>query len=159
MLKVATAVYVGPVTLDRIIDLRHRILRAGLPIETAYFQGDEDLHTTHYAAFLTREGHKPMGRPVGCATFMLNLYDKMPAWQLRGMATEEAYQGTGVGRQLLGVAERELASNPLYAHVETLWCHARVSAIKFYERSGWRRVSEVFDIPNAGPHVTMIKSM
>lgn len=154
-----TAVYVGPVTLDRIIDLRRRILRAGLPIEAARFDGDNDPHTTHYAAFVTHEGNKPTGRPIGCASFMLNMYEKVPAWQLRGMATEPGYQGTGVGAQVLAAAERELSSNPEYAYIEMMWCNAREPAVRFYEKNGWKRVSDVFDIPTAGPHIKMIKQL
>jgi GNAT superfamily N-acetyltransferase len=154
-----TAVHVAPTTLDRIIDLRHRILRAGLPIKTAHFEGDEEPHTTHYAAFVTHEGGKPTGKPICCASFMLNMYDRVPAWQLRGMATESVYQGQGVGRQLLEVAQRELGSHPEYAYVEMMWCNAREPAVKFYEKNGWKRRSDVFDIPTAGPHVKMTKDI
>ncbi len=154
-----TDAYVGPVTLDRIIDLRHRILRAGLPLNTAHFDDDGKEHTTHYAAFLNNDEGKPSGRPICCATFILNPYDSVPAWQLRGMATEVAYQGRGVGKQLLETAQRELASHPEYAYVEMMWCNAREPAAKFYEKNGWRRVSDVFDIPTAGPHIKMTKDI
>jgi GNAT superfamily N-acetyltransferase len=152
-----TAVYVGPVLVDCILDLRHRILRAGLPIETARFEGDQGPHTTHYAAFQTNDELKPTGRPICCATFMLGTYEEVPAWQLRGMATEEAYRGCGVGNQLLNTAERELRSHPVYAHVRLMWCNARVPAVRFYQRNGWKGVSDVFDIPTAGPHIQMTK--
>jgi GNAT superfamily N-acetyltransferase len=153
-----TAVNIGLVTVDRIIDLRHRILRAGLPVATATFEGDDGPHTTHYAAFLIdAEGGQPTGRPIGCASFMLKDLDWTPAWQLRGMATDRAFQGRGVGRQLLETAIRELGSHPQYDHVELMWCNAREPAVKFYEKYGWRCVSDVFDIPTAGPHIKMVK--
>jgi len=152
-------IHIGPVTAERILDLRHRILRAGLPVETAQFEGDQGPHTTHYAAFLRDSEGKPGGRPICCASFMLNMYDKVPAWQLRGMATEEAYRGCGVGRELLATAERELKSHPEYAYVEMMWCNAREPAIRFYEKNGWCCVSDVFDIPTAGPHRKMVKQL
>ncbi len=154
-----TDVHIGPVTVDRILDLRHRILRSGLPIETAQFEGDEGPHTTHYAAFVRDGDGKPTGRPICCASFMLNMYGKVPAWQLRGMATEQAYQGRGVGKQLLDTAQRELSSHPEYAYVEMMWCNAREPAVRFYEKNGWKRVSKVFDIPTAGPHIKMTKDI
>jgi len=152
-------IHIAPVTVDRILDLRHRILRAGLPVETANFEGDEGPHTTHYAAFLRNGEGKPGGRPICCASFMLNMYEQVPAWQLRGMATEETYRSHGVGRELLATAERELCAYPVYAHIKMMWCNAREPAVKFYERNGWRCVSDVFDIPTAGPHRKMIKQL
>src|SRR2546421_12182576 len=67
--------------VEEIIPLRHRILRAGLPIEEAHFPGDRDPATCHVAAFDGSEA-------VGCATFVLNQWNGEPAWQLRGMATD-----------------------------------------------------------------------
>src|SRR5438445_357877 len=63
-------------TADEVIDLRHAILRAGLPRETAVFPGDDDPAARHFVA--TRNG-----RVVGCATLHLNRWEKEPAWQLR----------------------------------------------------------------------------
>ncbi len=59
----------------------------------------------------------------------------------------------GVGRQLLRFIETELKFDQ---DNRTLWCNARVPAAPFYQKLGWRIVSEVFDIPTAGPHVRMI---
>jgi GNAT superfamily N-acetyltransferase len=149
-------VHIKRVSVDRIIDLRHRILRVGLPIETARFEGDEDPDTHHLAAFLSPE----VEIPVGCASFMLNLYNKIPAWQLRGMATEKDYRGQGIGRQILESAKEELVGSEYqYARVEMMWCNARLPAIKFYENNGWKRVSGVFDILTAGPHIKMTKDI
>jgi GNAT superfamily N-acetyltransferase len=67
------------------------------------------------------------------------------------MATAPGWQGRGVGRSLLQYAEALLAGDRLW------WCNARASAIGFYERQGWTVVSEVFDIPTAGPHRRMIR--
>jgi ribosomal protein S18 acetylase RimI-like enzyme len=36
-----------------------------------------------------------------------------------------------------------------------LWCNARETAIRFYERHGFRIIGERFEIPNAGPHFRM----
>ena len=86
--------------VDEIIPLRHRILRAGLPIEEAHFDGDRDPSTRHAAAF-----DEPSA--AGCATMVLNQWDGEPAWQLRGMATDAAFRGKGVGRALLDVLEED----------------------------------------------------
>ena len=35
------------------------------------------------------------------------------------------------------------------------WCNARVAAVPFYARMGWRVVSDLFDVPTVGPHRVM----
>lgn len=127
--------------------LRHRILRPGLPAETARFDGDLDALTRHYAAVAD-------GEPVVCLTLMRSEWRGQPAWQLRGMATDELHQGQGLGRQLLELAAAEARGEDSSG---ILWCNARSSAIGFYEKLGWRVISEPFDVPGVGPHVTMLR--
>jgi len=135
------------VKLDDIIDLRHRMLRQGLPREAAVFDGDRDENATHVAAF---DGPSL----VGCATIHLTQWEGKPAWQLRGMAVAESHQKRGVGRQLLRFIESELEAA---ADDRRLWCNARVPAAPFYEKLGWAVMSDVFEIPTAGPHVRMLR--
>ena len=134
-------------TVEEIVPLRHRILRAGLPIEEALFTGDKDATTRHAAAFFGAEA-------VGCATFVLNSWEGEPAWQLRGMATDADCQGQGVGEAVLRLAIG-LAFDS--APVRLLWCNARIGALRFYRRQGWEIRSEEFDIPTAGLHRKMTK--
>jgi GNAT superfamily N-acetyltransferase len=160
-MSISTIPGVGQVSVRRaelheIVGLRHRILREGLPIETALFAGDDAANTYHIALFLIEKGDQPL--PVCCATFMFNFYNERPAWQLRGMATEAAYQGKGLGTELLGFAEHILCRSE-YTEARLMWCNARVPAVKFYEKNGWRCVSDVFDIPTAGPHREMVKQV
>ncbi len=37
------------------------------------------------------------------------------------------------------------------------WCNARSTAIRFYEKNGWRIVSDEFIIEKYGPHRRMVK--
>jgi predicted GNAT family N-acyltransferase len=133
-------------TVAEILPLRHRILRAGLPFETACFDGDDDESTRHYAAVSGLE-------PVCCLSLMPSEWEGRPAWQLRGMATAAAVQGRGLGRRLL---ERAVTEAWRDEPSRILWCNARTSAIGFYEKLGWRVVSAPFDVPTAGPHVKML---
>ena len=141
------------VSIDTIIDLRHRILRAGLPIESANFPGDKDISTWHFGLFhpYANGANVPV---VTCASFMLNSYKDQPAWQLRGMCTETEHQSKGFGGRLLTCAEAAIVK---ISAVRLFWCNARVPAIPFYQRQGWTMDSEVFDIPTAGPHRKMFK--
>lgn len=143
------------VQVEQIMDLRHRILREGLPVETANFPGDNDSTTWHFAAFHMDRACNPVGNAICCASFMLNFLDEVPAWQLRGMATDTMYQGGGVGKLLLVWAEQTLAERS----EKLFWCNARMPAVEFYEKQGWRCISDVFDIPTAGPHRKMMKQL
>jgi len=141
------------VSIEHIIDLRYRILRAGLPRESAQFPGDDAASTWHVAIYNSPAEN---ASPASCASFMLNSYKDEPAWQLRGMATDEPYQGKGFGGELLRCAEVFIAAG---STVRLFWCNGRVPAIPFYQRQGWKVDSEEFDIPTAGPHRKMIKRM
>ena len=141
------------VPIDIIIGLRHRLLRAGLPFETAQFPGDHDPATWHIGVFysIPSETDAPL---VSCASFMLNSHKEEPAWQLRGMCTDTKFQGRGFGGKLLASAEAAIVEN---SKVLRFWCNARVPAIPFYQRHGWTVDSEEFEIPTAGPHRKMVK--
>lgn len=143
----------GPVTVRRgtaaeVVDLRHQLLRAGLPRETAIFDGDEHPDARHVVG-ITSEG-----RIVGCATVHPGTRAGAPAWQLRGMATDPPVRGCGVGRAMLtylaDVVYQEFPFRPM-------WCNARLPAIGFYKRQGWEPTGEPFEIPTAGPHVRMVR--
>jgi GNAT superfamily N-acetyltransferase len=137
-------------SVEELLDLRHGVLRQGLPREAAIFEGDDEPNTRHYGAFHRRTA-------VGCATLMLNRWDGEPAWQVRGMATDARFRSRGLGAALLGMAEAELADEGL--PLRLLWCNARVPAARFYEKLGWAVRSDPFDIPTAGPHVKMTKRL
>ena len=146
----ARGISICRVSVDAILDLRHRLLRAGMPAEAAQFPGDDDSATWHFALFCAPDKNAP----VTCASFMLNSYKDEPAWQLRGMATDNPHQGRGLGGKLLACAETTILRQ---SNVRLFWCNARVPAIPFYERQLWIADSEVFDIPTAGPHRRMFK--
>jgi predicted GNAT family N-acyltransferase len=139
------------VSVDRILDLRHRLLRAGLPKDSAQFPGDDTSSTWHLAVFNSPANDAP---PISCASFMLNTYQDETAWQLRGMASDHAHQGKGFGGELLRCGEAVIVAD---SSVRLFWCNARVPAIPFYQKHGWKVDSEEFEIPTAGPHRKMMK--
>ncbi len=144
------------VGVEKILDLRHRILRAGLPPESARFDGDQADTTLHLAAFAVDASGRAGEKAVGCLSLMLNRFAGQPAWQLRGMAVDEPLQRHGLGRELITRAEQAAASD---GRAGWLWCNARLPAAGFYQKQGWSIVSEVFEIPMAGPHVKMTKRL
>jgi GNAT superfamily N-acetyltransferase len=144
---------VGPATVQQILPLRHRVLRIGLSVESAKFPGDGDATTLHAAVF-------EQATVISCATLMLNEYGGRSAWQLRGMATDDAWQSRGIGAALLQyLTEWALAGPDVSNRINSFWCNARVPAIPFYQRLGWIVDSEEFDIPTAGPHRRMVRQI
>gem|GEM_PF-432545 len=139
-----------------VVPLRHKVLRQGMPPETAIFPGDEEPETFHLGALRNRE-------VVGVATFLVRPYPLDPggarAWQLRGMAVDPALQSHGVGSKMLQAAieilGQELRVRDGLPAPAILWCKARIKAVDFYRRNGWITVGEEFEIANFGPHYHM----
>jgi hypothetical protein len=92
---------------------------------------------------------------VCCASFIQKPLESLPAWQLRGMATNTEHQGKGFGRILLTGAEKILID---LSPIRLLWCNARVKAVPFYQKLGWEIISDVFE-KTAGPHRQMKKKL
>jgi GNAT superfamily N-acetyltransferase len=138
------------VAADDVVDLRWRILRAGLPRSEAIFPGDDLPTSRHYAAL------DDNNTVVGCATFHLSEWEGQRAYRLRGMATDPLCRRTGCGRAMLLLAESEILDQ---TDIRLLWCDARTPAMPFYEKMGWVVRSGVYEIPTAGPHVKMTRSL
>jgi GNAT superfamily N-acetyltransferase len=127
--------------------LRHCMLRQGMPPDAAIFEGDDEPHTLHAAAW-------GEGAVVGCGSLVRRPLDGVhPAYQLRGMAVATDWQQRGVGAAVL----RHLEARAVAAGFHLLWCNARTPAVPFYERQGWRVISDEFLVPTAGPHFKMRK--
>jgi GNAT superfamily N-acetyltransferase len=138
---------IRPAKTEELIDLRHVILRKGLPRELAYFEGDDEPTTRHVVAEID-------GRIVGCATILRRPWNGAPAYQLRGMAVVEGMQGHGIGTQLLVELERFVREEGFTLQV---WCNARTPSSSFYEKHGWQIASKEFHIEHAGSHVKMTR--
>lgn len=130
-------------------NIRNIVLRAGLPIETCHFEGDNDELTFHLGGFID-------DKLASIASFYFKNNDHFIEpyqFQLRGMATLPEYQALGLSSALLKTAFPIIKKN----HVKLLWCNARTGAVGFYEKVGFEKDSEVFDIEGVGPHILMHK--
>ncbi len=132
---------------DEILALREQVLIEGTDRSDAAFDGDFDIETVHFGAFIEDEN-------IACASCMRSDREGRPAWQLRGMATHAEHRDVGVGRQLLAFIEQHFRSS-----ADMLWCNARTGAVSFYERSAWECTGDVFDIAGVGPHREMRKKL
>jgi GNAT superfamily N-acetyltransferase len=131
------------------LPLRHRVLRAHQTLDELRFPADHDPRSAHFGA-VTADGEI-----VSTAV----VFPEAPPWEpsaedafrLRGMATDEAWRGRGIGTAVLVAAIDHVAG--LGGRV--LWCNGRLPAVALYERAGFERVGEEWDEPIIGPHVAM----
>jgi GNAT superfamily N-acetyltransferase len=132
------------VTAADTADLRRRVLRGGRPVA---LPGDDDPTAVHVGAY---DGAELVGtgnvrrEPAPWAP-------DVPAWRLRGMATEPDRRGAGVGARVLEALVVHCRENG----GGELWCNARTSARSFYRRAGFTEVGEEWVDPEIGPHVRM----
>ena len=128
--------------------IRNKVLRPGRPVETCYFDGDDDELTFHLGAFVN-------SKLVSIASFYYDKNDTVEVdhqFRLRGMATLPDFQGQGFSSALVKTAIPLIKQN----HCHLLWCNARLSAQGFYEKIGFQiQDPQIFDIPDVGPHILM----
>ena len=97
--------------------------------KTVVFDGDDDPDTVHLVAQTSD------GEIVGVSTWLRRpcpLSDDPNAWQLRGMATVNSLQGSGVGTTLLDAGFRMVRERGC----AVAWANARDAALDFYQRNG-----------------------
>ena len=128
-------------------ELRQKVVRKDLSIEDCEFEQDSLDSCFHLGAVVE-------GKVIGIATFFeeeeVNFPDKK-TYRLRGMATDSAFHGKGIGKAVLQKSFEQLREK----QVEILWCNAREIAFPFYEKLGFSYFSDLFDIPKVGPHKKM----
>jgi len=135
------------ISKDDVLPIRNEILREGKrTLEQCRFQGDDDPESFHLGYFNNDQ--------LACiASFHPQGYGEFAgkAYQLRGMATLNAFQGKGLGTQLVNFAVVYMRGQK----VNYVWCNARKLATSFYSNLGFEVVSPEFDIPGIGPHYAM----
>ena len=130
-------------------DLRRRVLRGGRADAVVDFPGDHVEGAFHLGAV------DDAGTLVGVVSLFPEPTPHRPhrrALRLRGMAVEPAFQGTGVGRELLA----EAVSAARARGYEVVWANARDTAIAFYQRWGWHVVGPGFETEELPHHVMVL---
>lgn len=131
---------------QRLHALRLRVLRPGQPPSSVDHDHDHWPQTVHVGAF------DSVGAAVACVTFYPEKTpDGRDGWRLRAMATAPEVRGQGYGSKTLRVGLDEVRNRG----GKLIWCNARSSAVWFYERLGFRVVSDEFAIDPIGPHYVM----
>ena|ERR1051326_5864857 len=141
------AIEIRQITAAETIPLRHSVLRPGRPVEQATFPGDDAPGTAHFGAF--KDGELLCIASLFAAP--LPGQEGVQAFQLRGMATDLAARGLGLGTAIVEACAVYARQNG----AKLLWCNARTDAVGFYLGLGFEIVGNEFDIPDVGPHSRM----
>ena len=131
--------------------LRNLVLRPNLPIETTYYDLDNDIETFHLASIMDNT-------IISIGTFYpendIELQTKN-GYRLRGMATHPKFRRKSAATKLMKESFVLLKEKKC----DVLWCNARLVAVEFYKTLGFKITGEIFDIPSIGPHYKMYKSV
>jgi ribosomal protein S18 acetylase RimI-like enzyme len=145
------------VELDETFPLRKAVLRPWLTIEESRATWADVAE--HFQVGAVQDGAEGR-RVVSTAGFLIEAHPDYGdvfgplQWRLRGLASEPALQGRGLGGRVLDFGIAELARR-LAARGEAsaaLWCNGRTGAQRFYERHGFQPIGELFETPGTGPH-------
>ena len=131
--------------------VRHQVLRAGKPIDSCSFEGD-DLATTKHFGVLEENNL------VGVISIFKNnhpYFEDTNSFQIRGMAVLKNFQKRGLGEQLVKHCENYITTQ----RSSFIWFNARENAVGFYEKLGYKINADAFDIQDVGTHYVMYKKL
>ena len=129
--------------------VRHIVLRAGKPIESCQFQGDELETTNHFGYYINNQ-------IIGVISiFEINnkQFLVQKSFQIRGMAVLPSFQKQGIGEALVKESEKFCTTQK----ANLIWFNARTTAVGFYQKIGYEIVGTEFEINEVGPHFLMFK--
>lgn len=129
--------------------VRQPVLRAGKPIESCHFEGDQLKSTVHFGLYKTNE----LIGVISLFTTQNSNFNTEAQFQIRGMAVLEHYQRNGFGEQLIKKAEEFVIENK----GTLLWFNAREKATGFYQKLDYKIKGESFNIEGIGIHYLMYK--
>jgi ribosomal protein S18 acetylase RimI-like enzyme len=139
------------ITSTETYPVRHIVLRAGKPIESCKFDGDELVSTHHFGYYFNNQ-------IIGVISLFAidnSHFITQKSFQIRGMAVLPAFQKQGVGEALVKEAEKFCTTQK----ADLIWFNARTSAVGFYQKMGYEILGPEFEIYDVGPHFLMYKKL
>ncbi len=139
------------ITFQETFSVRHPVLRAGKPIESCHFDGDDLASTKHFGIFIDNT-------LVGITSLFMqhhSFFNHETQMQMRGMAVLNSHQKQGFGEKLLAACENYLRNEK----ISLLWFNARAKAVPFYEKLGYQIMGNSFEIGDIGMHFVMYKQL
>ncbi|WP_296684481.1 GNAT family N-acetyltransferase [Flavobacterium sp.] len=139
------------ITAIRTYPVRQAVLRAGKPIESCHFVGDE-LPSTHHFGYFT--ANQLLG-VISLFEAKNATFEQQKSFQIRGMAVLESHQKKGIGEALV----REVETFCKKQKTTLIWFNARTSAVGFYKKMDYEIAGSEFEIKEVGPHFLMYKKI
>ena len=133
------------------ITVRNLVLRKGKPPETCFFEGDNLMSTKHFG-LITNENI------IGVVSVFRNIntnFTNQNQFQIRGMAILEEHQKMGFGKLLIQKCEVDIFNE----NGKLIWFNARENAVAFYEKCGYVKTGNIFNIDTVGFHYLMMKTL
>lgn len=136
---------ITPTEIDRIIDLRYKILREpwNQPLATAR----DSLEDRSINAYI-----EDNGKVIACGRLQEN---EGKVGQIRYMAVDEEYQGRGLGKLIVTELENQAKKNSFH----TIELQARENAVEFYKSQGYRVKEKSFLLWGIIQHYLMYKTI
>ncbi len=129
--------------------VRHPVLRFGKPIESCHFEGDNLQTTKHFGLFYNNQ----LSGVISVFEAKNSLFEEENQFQIRGMAVLKQFQKKGFGVALLKHCENYIQNKK----GSVIWFNARENAIGFYEKSGYMKRGDSFEIETIGRHFVLFK--
>jgi putative redox protein len=152
MLERATSIserlyVVAEVDVASTVEIRHRLLRSGMPRSAVAMPGDADA---------TWFGVVSEGRIEGTAgVFGENSPEGDSRHRLRAMATSESIRGSGLGRMLV----EAVCDHVVEDGGSSVWASVRTPASGFYTKLGFEVTSDEYHVDGIGPHLRMRRDL
>jgi len=113
------------------------------------YKEDAFKKTKHYGIFKD-------DRLVSGLTLIENTKDlKEKNVQIRGMFTIKSEMKRGYGSMLI----KNVIIKSKQNKIKTIWCNARISALRFYKRNKFIEVGDKFNIPLIGAHKKLTRKL
>ena len=139
------------ITTTETFPVRQAVLRAGKPIESCHFDGDNLETTVHFGVF----SNQKLAGIVSAYKKNNTIFIEKEQFQIRGMAVLENYRKDGFGKTLLKYCEQHCTTEG----ISLIWFNARTEASGFYEKMGYQKKGDPFEINDVGPHILMFKNI
>ncbi len=131
--------------------IRHKVLWPHKKINDCRIDIDHHEDAFHVGAYCYEE-------LVSIGSFFKLKNKKLPfdnQYRLRAMATLFNYQKIGAAKALIDFSTEKLR----ILNQDIVWCDARIIAVPFYEKIGFIKIGDPYDIPIIGAHYLMYKTL
>lgn len=144
-------IQIQEISSNETFEVRHPVLRSGKPITSCHFDGDNLSTTKHFGLFVNKKivGVVSVYKNINTIFIVANQH------QIRGMAVLEEHRKKGYGELLMAYSEKHITNQK----GTLIWFNARENAVPFYEKLGYNKVGNPFNIADIGLHYIMKKEI